>query len=244
LILADVPGCKSLLRSWADRAMIGCVERAQETFPLSGFRIAHLFPAEGDSAIAELWHDKEVWADVRLVGVRLDTRGEDRITSATAVVRLYPRSADFRPPWWEWNLEDVLGQLDSARQWLLDNERGRIPVDDRDRLTAAGQALSTASAATIDQMLASVPPATHPEPPDAGRGELEVVLVAVGPRPIELIRQIRIITGLGLMDARALLSACPSVVIIGLDRPEAARIRHALEAVGATIDVRSPRQPS
>jgi hypothetical protein len=35
-----------------------------------GFRMAHLFPVEGDSAIAELWHDEEVWADVRLEGVR------------------------------------------------------------------------------------------------------------------------------------------------------------------------------
>jgi hypothetical protein len=55
--------------------------RAAETW--HGFRMAHLFPVEGDSAIAELWHDEQVWADVRLDGVRLDAHGEDRTASAT-----------------------------------------------------------------------------------------------------------------------------------------------------------------
>lgn len=127
-----------------------------------GFWMARLFPVDADSAIAELWHDDEVWADVRLEGVQLDAHGEDRITSATAVVRLYVRPAGADPDWREHRLEDLLEQLTTARHWLLDNERGRTPVDDGEELSAAGRALSTASARTIEQLITSV--RRHPTP--------------------------------------------------------------------------------
>jgi hypothetical protein len=49
-------------------------------FP-AGFHLARLYPVEGDSAIAELWHGDDVWADLRLDGIRLDEHGEQRVTA-------------------------------------------------------------------------------------------------------------------------------------------------------------------
>ncbi len=210
--------------------------RAAETW--HGFRMAHLFPVEGDSAIAELWHDEEVWADVRLEGVRLDAHGEDRTASATAVVRFYARSAGAHPDWREHHLDEILAQLTAARDWLLDNEHGRIPVDGGDDLSAAGWALTTASVQTIERLIGSVPTASRPELLNAGTGGLAVVLVDEGPTPIELIRQIRQLTGWGLMDTRTLLAARPSVVMTGLSAADAAEIGRSLEAAGATIEIR------
>ena len=183
--------------------------------PPSVFHIDRLFPVEGDSAIAELCHRGEVWADLRLDGIRTNSRGEERIADARPVLRIYPRHAGDEPVWWEWNLDDVSAQLAEARDWLLDNERGREPILDPDDLTMAGSALSKASAETINQWSAAVPPASSPPTPDLGTGTLSVVLREPGPTPILLLRQLRAITGFGLHDARALLERGPSTVATG-----------------------------
>jgi hypothetical protein len=83
-------------------------------FP-SGFHLARLYPVEGDSAIAELWHGDDVWADLRLDGIRLDERGERRVAGVRCVLRLYPPPDGADPAWWEWDLAAVLGQLTAAR---------------------------------------------------------------------------------------------------------------------------------
>jgi ribosomal protein L7/L12 len=86
--------------------------------------------------------------------------------------------------------------------------------------------------------LRTVARASNPAPPDFGSGDLELVLIAPGPTPIALIRKIREITGFGLMDGRALLEACPSVVVTGLSELRAAELRDALESAGAMADIR------
>jgi large subunit ribosomal protein L7/L12 len=208
-------------------------------FP-SGFHLARLYPVEGDSAIAELWHGDDVWADLRLDGIRLDEHGEQRVAGVRCVLRLYPPPDGADPAWWEWDLDAVLAQLTAARAWLLDNERGRAPIDDPDGLTAAGAALSKAALEEIERLSArddssSSPPAA----PVLGTGHLAVVLQAPGPRPILLIRCLREITGFGLRDARALLDTVPATVATGLSDADAARIGRLLESAGATVEIRA-----
>jgi large subunit ribosomal protein L7/L12 len=82
-------------------------------------------------------------------------------------------------------------------------------------------------------------PASNPAPPDFGAGRRELVLVEAGSTPIELIKRIREITGFGLLDSRALLESCPSVVVTGLDEAQAAGLGEALRSAGATIEIRS-----
>jgi hypothetical protein len=62
-----------------------------------GFHLARLYPVEGDSAIAELWHGDEVLADLRLYGIRLDEHGEQRVTGVRCVLRL-PSGVSFHAP--------------------------------------------------------------------------------------------------------------------------------------------------
>jgi ribosomal protein L7/L12 len=207
-------------------------------FP-SGFHLARLYPVEGDSAIAELWHGDDVWADLRLDGIRPDEHGEQRVAGVRCVLRLYPPPDGADPAWWEWDLDAVLGQLTAARAWLLDNERGRAPIDDPHGLTAAGAALSKAALEEIKRRSARTD--SLPSPPAApvlGTGHLAVVLQAPGPQPILLIRHLREITGFGLRDARALLDSVPATVATGLSDADAARIGRLLESAGATVEIR------
>src|SRR5262245_20827481 len=106
----------------------------------TGFHIVRLYPAEGDSAIAELWHGEDIWGEVTLAGIDVGARGDERITEAAAVVRFY-EPTDVRN-WFEFALSDVSEQLVAAHQWLLDNERDREPLDPVEGLTRAGSAFS------------------------------------------------------------------------------------------------------
>ncbi len=73
--------------------------------------------------------------------------------------------------------------------------------------------------------------------PDAGTGDLTVVLFNPGLTPIEQIRELRRLTGYGLMAARALLEGRLSVVVTGPSAPDAAEVRQSLEAAQAPVEL-------
>lgn len=118
--------------------------RSRYEFP-EGFHVAHLYPVDGESAIAELWHGETVWGQVQLRDIDRDAVGEDRVATASATVLLYAPPEGSGREWWEFDLGEVERQLRLAREWLLDNERKCVPVDD-DGLSAAGSAFSKIAA--------------------------------------------------------------------------------------------------
>ncbi len=68
--------------------------------------------------------------------------------------------------------------------------------------------------------------------------EFDVILVAHGDTKIQVIKEVRAITGLGLKDAKALVDGAPLPVKEGIDKEEAEKIKEQLEAVGAQVDVK------
>jgi hypothetical protein len=88
------------------------------------FGMQMVFPLDGDTAIVELLHDGEQWAELRLENLRLDAVGEDRLHGARIVLTVIP-AEDGVPRQFE--LDDARAQLDEARDWLIENERGRRP---------------------------------------------------------------------------------------------------------------------
>jgi ribosomal protein L7/L12 len=72
------------------------------------------------------------------------------------------------------------------------------------------------------------------------KGEFTVVLQTVGGMKIEVIREVRTITGLGLREAKDLVEAAPKNVIEGVSRNEAKKIKATLEETGATVEIKCP----
>jgi ribosomal protein L7/L12 len=72
------------------------------------------------------------------------------------------------------------------------------------------------------------------------KGEFTVVLQTVGGMKIEVIREVRSITGLGLKEAKDLVEAAPKNVIEGVSRNEAKKIKATLEEAGATVEIKCP----
>ena len=68
--------------------------------------------------------------------------------------------------------------------------------------------------------------------------EFTVVLASAGDKKIEVIKEVRAITGLGLGEAKALVEAAPKAVKEGASKAEAEDIKKKLEAAGAKVDLK------
>jgi large subunit ribosomal protein L7/L12 len=68
--------------------------------------------------------------------------------------------------------------------------------------------------------------------------EFDVVLTGIGDKKIQVIKEVRAITGLGLKEAKELVEKAPTPVKEGVTKEEAEQIRAKLEEVGAIIDLK------
>jgi large subunit ribosomal protein L7/L12 len=68
--------------------------------------------------------------------------------------------------------------------------------------------------------------------------EFTVVLAAVGDKKIEVIKEVRALTGLGLKEAKDLVEGAPKPVKEGVNKEEAEKIKATLEKVGAKVELK------
>ena len=68
--------------------------------------------------------------------------------------------------------------------------------------------------------------------------EFNVILAAAGEKKINVIKEVRAITGLGLKEAKDLVEAAPKPVKEGVSKDEAGKLKEQLESAGATVEVR------
>jgi large subunit ribosomal protein L7/L12 len=68
--------------------------------------------------------------------------------------------------------------------------------------------------------------------------EFTVVLAAVGDKKIEVIKEVRALTGLGLKEAKDLVEGAPKPVKEGVNKEEAEKIKTTLEKVGAKVELK------
>lgn len=68
--------------------------------------------------------------------------------------------------------------------------------------------------------------------------EFDVNLASVGDKKIEVIKEIRTITGLGLKEAKDLVDATPTSIKKGIKKEEAQAIKEKLEAAGAKVEIK------
>ena len=68
--------------------------------------------------------------------------------------------------------------------------------------------------------------------------EFDVVLTSFGDKKLAVIKEIRAITGLGLVDAKALVEGVPSKVKEGISKEDAEALKTQLEAAGGTVEIK------
>ena len=72
----------------------------------------------------------------------------------------------------------------------------------------------------------------------AAQDEFDVVLEAAGDKKINVIKEVRALTSLGLKEAKELVEAAPKAVLEKVDKAAADKAKEALEAAGATVSVK------
>ena len=81
-------------------------------------------------------------------------------------------------------------------------------------------------------------PAAGAEAPAEEKTEFTIFLAAVGDKKINVIKEIRSITGLGLKEAKDLVEAAPKEVKKGISKKEADEAKKKLEAAGAKVELK------
>ena len=72
----------------------------------------------------------------------------------------------------------------------------------------------------------------------AAKTEFDVMLVSVGANKVNVIKEVRALTGLGLIEAKTLVESAPKAVKSGVSKEESDKVKVALEAAGATVEVK------
>ena len=81
-------------------------------------------------------------------------------------------------------------------------------------------------------------PAAAAAAPAEEKTEFTVVLAAAGEKKIEVIKEVRAITGLGLKEAKDLVEAAPKAVKEGVNKDEAEKVKAQLEKAGAKVELK------
>jgi large subunit ribosomal protein L7/L12 len=124
---------------------------------------------------------------------------------------------------------------------------------DMTRLVEELSALTVLEAAELSKMLeekwgvsAAAPAAAAapaggavaPAAPVEEQTEFTVILAKVGDKKINVIKEVRTITGLGLKEAKDLVEAAPKTVKEGVNKDEAAKLKKQLEEQGAAVEIK------
>ena len=94
------------------------------------------------------------------------------------------------------------------------------------------------SAAAPVAVAAAGAPAAGADAAAEEQTEFTVVLATIGDKKINVIKEVRAHTGLGLKEAKDLVEAAPKPIKEGVSKEDADKIKTALEAAGATVEVK------
>jgi large subunit ribosomal protein L7/L12 len=120
--------------------------------------------------------------------------------------------------------EDVVSFIDNMS--VLEMSEFVKELEDKYGVTAAAPAVAMAGPA------AAGPAATEEQT------EFTVVLAGAGDKKIQVIKEVRAITGLGLKDAKDLVEGAPKPIKEGVSKEEAAEIKKKIEEAGGTVEVK------
>ncbi len=94
------------------------------------------------------------------------------------------------------------------------------------------------SAAAPVSMMPAAPAGSAADDAAEEKTEFDVILIGHGDKKIQVIKEVRVITGLGLKDAKALVDEAPKPVKEGVSKDEAETLKKQLEETGAQVELK------
>jgi large subunit ribosomal protein L7/L12 len=135
-------------------------------------------------------------------------------------------------------LEEKMAKADVTKEDVIEFIANMSVLDLSELVKEMEEKFGVSAAAPVAMMAAG--------PGDAGGGaaaeeeqtEFDVILVAFGDKKIQVIKEVRAITGVGLKEAKALVDEAPKPVKEGVSKDEAEKIKAQLEEAGAQVEVK------
>ena len=130
------------------------------------------------------------------------------------------------------NTAGIQGKAEEFLQWIEGItvlELSRLVKALEERLGVTASAPVTVAAGGAAQASASK---------EEAKTDFTVVLASAGEQKIAVIKEIRVITGLGLKDSKDLVEGAPKTIKEGVSKEDAAQIKSKLEAVGAVVEIK------
>lgn len=122
-------------------------------------------------------------------------------------------------------MEDVLAFIDNMTVLQLNDMVNKLK--EKYGVTAAAP-----------MMMGAMPGAAPAEAKKEEQTEFTVVLVSAGEKKIQVIKEIRAITNLGLKEAKALVDGAPANIKEGVSKEEAGEIKKKVEEAGGTVEIK------
>jgi large subunit ribosomal protein L7/L12 len=120
-------------------------------------------------------------------------------------------------------------------QKIVDELSGLTVLEAAELAKMLEEKWGVSAAAPVAMMAAGAPaPAAAVEE----KTEFNVILTAVGAQKINVIKEVRAVTSLGLKEAKDLVEGAPKAVKEGVNKEEAEKIKKQLEAAGATVELK------
>ena len=120
---------------------------------------------------------------------------------------------------------------------LLDQFKDMNLLELSEFIKAFEEAFDVKAAAAAPAMIAAAPGAAAGEEAEE-QTEFDVILAAAGDQKIQVIKEVRALTSLGLKEAKDLVDGAPKPVLEKVAKEQADKAKEQLEAVGATVEVK------
>jgi large subunit ribosomal protein L7/L12 len=124
----------------------------------------------------------------------------------------------------------------ATKEEILDAIAGMSVLELSELLKDFEEKFGVTAAAPV--AVAAVAPAGDAGDEEEEQTTFDVVLTEVGDKKIQVIKEVRSLTNLGLKDAKDLVDGAPQTVLEGASKEDADRAKESLEAAGASVEVK------
>jgi large subunit ribosomal protein L7/L12 len=128
------------------------------------------------------------------------------------------------------NLEDEM-----TKDEILEAIKGMTVLELSELVKEMEEVFGVSAAAP---MMAMAGPGAGAAAAEEEQTEFEVVLTSHGDKKIQVIKEVRALTGLGLKEAKELVDSAPSTVVKDVSKEEAEKVKEKISAVGGIVDIK------
>ena len=125
-----------------------------------------------------------------------------------------------------------------SRQELIDSLANMTVLELSQLIKDLEEKFGVSAAAPMAMAAAAAPAAAAAAPVEEEKTEFDVVLTVCGPNKIQVIKEVRAITNLGLKEAKEAVENVPNTLKEGISKAEAEEVKKKLEAQGATVEIK------